>query len=121
MYRSNFGIDKFSKGHLISLLKNFLKKNQKVYCRALQKKISLAKLPEAIVERKQDSKKRLQCFFVAIEILKKSSDYKTTSIKGEKCFEVRVLSREGNMVFLHLREEIKRKDKVTYLVSTFYK
>lgn len=123
MYQSSISINRtYNKPHLLKLLKKFLKKNKKISFKSLKREVSLAKLPEAITERKRDAKIRLQCFFVAIDILRKSHGHKELTINGDTCFEVHGKDKNGDNVFLHLREEkSEHKDRIVYLISTFWK
>ncbi len=69
MYQSKILISTYNKLHCLNILSDFLQKNRSIYCRALKKKVSLKKLPEVFLQRK-NAKHRLQRFFVAIDILK---------------------------------------------------
>jgi hypothetical protein len=69
-YKSKLEISKKSQSILINFLNKFLEKNKTVYCKAFKRKISLKKLPEVITERGSSTTRRLQRFWVSIDILK---------------------------------------------------
>jgi hypothetical protein len=71
-YRSKLEISKKSQSALINFLKKFLEKNETIYSKAFKRKMSLNKLPEAITQRGSSTTRRLQRFWVSIDILKHS-------------------------------------------------
>jgi hypothetical protein len=85
--------------------------------------VLLSKLPEAILNRKSTQKARLECFLVAMDILRNSTDYSIrVNGKNQKEVEMYGMSVDNKQVKIHLREEItSQKDKRTYFVSCFYK
>ena len=87
MYKSKLVISTKSRKILINFLNHFLEKNNTIYCRAFKRKVSLGKLPEAILERKSSATKRLQKFSVAIDILKHESKYKI-NLSNNSEFEI---------------------------------
>lgn len=119
MYKVKIAISTKSKKILINFLNDFLAKNNKIYCRAFKRKISLDKLPEAIIERKSSVTQRLQKFWVAIEILKFEKKY-TINPENEKEFEIIWFDKNNKKVIIHIREEkTPKKDKILYFVSCF--
>ena len=119
-YQSKIAISQKSKQVLTKKLLLFLEKNHKTYCKALKRKVFLDKLPDAIIERKQSATHRLQCFFVAIDILK----HETTSSVRERsgCLEYEIIGTDcnGKKVYVHLREELSiKKDRVLFFVSCY--
>ena len=103
---------------LRSYLDVFLSKKNKIYCRALQRKVSLDKLPEVLLGRR-DAKRRLSKFIVAVDILRYSHEVSEDSIDDCRCFEIRGLDANGILVIVHLREERVRNDRVLYFVSCY--
>ncbi len=121
MYRSKEFLAKKSTSTLKQYLNLFLEQNSYVRCKALKnRKIFFTKLPAAIIKRK-DLRDRLRSFWVGIDILKKSDHFSHRVIKGNNEYEFEGLSSENKRVFIHLREEVSRKDKKLFLISTYYK
>ncbi len=119
MHTSKINISSKWKKILLNFLSAFLDKNNKIYCRAFKRKVSLAKLPDAIINRKSSSTARLQRFTVAVDILKHEKDYKVNSENSSE-FEIIWYDQGWKKVTIHLREEISLwKDKVLYFVSCF--
>ena len=102
-------------------LLRFLNKNQYVYCRSLKRKISLQKLPDAIVKRKSSARKRLQKFPVAINILKHSKLFTQNKNDLKQIqYEIKGLSHCGKIVTIHLREEVdSQKNRQIYFISCY--
>ena len=119
MYKSKIAISTKWRIILINFLNKFLKTNNKIYCRAFKRKISLNKLPEAIINRKSSVTQRLQKFWVAVEILKHEKNYKKNP-ENEKEFEIIWFDKNNKKVIIHIREEkTLKKDKILYFVSCF--
>ncbi len=70
MYQSHIALSTKSKDVLSKKLHEFLLSHEKTYCKALKRTVSLGKLPEVILKRKESSTARLRCFFVALDVLK---------------------------------------------------
>jgi hypothetical protein len=120
MYQSNKRISRKNKQILTEDLKVFLKNNKKTYCKALKRTVDLSKLPEAITKRKTSATARLQKFWIAIEILKKSKNCKTRELKG--CIEYEIIGLDTNKtkIAVHLREELSiQKNRVLFFVSCY--
>lgn len=121
MYKSNIAIYTINKKALLVLLNDFLKPHKKIHCKALKRKVSLEKLPEAIVKRKLSATRRLQCFFVAIDILKNENRYAVRKNKGCFEYEIKGSDRNGVKVTIHIREEIdNHKNKALFFLSCYY-
>lgn len=102
-------------------LSDFLQQKKALYSPAFRRKISLSKLPEAITKRKESQKRRLECVFVAFDILRKAKTYTVFSEK-KKEYEIIGESAEGKVVFIHVREEeSSQKDKILFFVSCYYR
>ncbi len=120
MYKSKIRISTETKNKLVKKLNDFLVKNKKIYCRSLKRKIYLNKLPETIIRRKTSASKRLQRFFVAIDILKHEKKFKVRENKGCLEYEIIELDSLKNKVYIHLREELTlKKDRILYFVSCY--
>ena len=120
MYQSREFIEKKSTNALKQYLVEFLKANSFIRCKALKnRKVFLNKLPDAITKR-QNASSRLRCFWVAMDILKKSNGVNHRVCDGKKEYEVWGFSAEGKKVYIHLREEVTKKDKRLFLISTYY-
>ena len=117
LFVSKMYVEKKSASIMKSRLIIFLRNHSWIHCKALNRKIFLSKLPDAIIKR-SNAKNRLQCFWVALDILKKSHSF-IVSTKNE--YEIKGLSADGNIVFIHLREEKISKDKMMFLISTYHK
>jgi hypothetical protein len=123
VYQSKGKIQNKNLGSLKSDLILFLSQKSFIYSKALGKKVLLSKLPDVILNRKSTQKARLECFLVAMDILRNSKECtERTNNKKEKEFEIQGLSAENKKIFVHVREEVSlHKDKQTYFVSCFYK
>ncbi len=100
----------------------FLEKHKFLYSKSFRKKISLEKLPEVILERKNLRKNRLACFSCAMDILKNGKCTPIQNPKNKNEFEIKGLSQEGNIVFLHVRKETdKKKNTQFFFVSCYSK
>ena len=117
MYKAKIAISTKWRIILINFLNKYLEKNNKVYCRAFKRKISLKKLPEAIINRKSSVTQRLQKFMVAIEILKFERKYEVNP-ENENEFEIVWFDKNNKKVIIHIREEKSlKKDKILYFIS----
>lgn len=116
MYQSNRRILTRNSQRLHTDVKELLHTKKKIRCKSLGRFISLQKLPEAIVNRR-DSKRRLQSFWVALDIVKHAPSYRNVIIDGYRCFELRGVDALGAVVIVHLREEHVQKDRIVYFVS----
>lgn len=120
MYKSKLEISNKNRKILEFKLNEFLMFNKKIHCKALRRKISLFKLPQAITKRRSSATKRLQCFFVAVDILKNEKEHLVREAGGCLEYEIKGLDRSGKVVRAHLREElIAKKDKILFFVSCF--
>jgi hypothetical protein len=101
----------------------YLQQQPFVYSKALRRRVLLSKLPECLLNRKSTQKQRLQCFLLAMDILKHSKGYTLQyNTKHQKEFNIFGFSADNHEVHVHLREETsKTKDRRTYFVSCFYK
>ncbi len=120
MYQSNQDLSTKTKIQLESNIKKYIQDNPIKRCKALKRNIRLDKYIEANKKRK-DVKIRFSAFLVGMDILKKSKKFTQKKKKGFNCFELKGLALNKEIVTLHLREEIYKKDKILYLISTFYK
>ncbi len=119
LYISQKVITHRSKQSLIYDLKNYVQKTICIQCKALKnRKLFLDKLPDIILERK-NAKHRLECFSIAIEILKKSTYIKQNILNNTE-YEVFGLDRNKNMIKVHIREEIHLKNKKLFFISCFW-
>ncbi len=120
MYKSQLAIESKAKAILIRKLDKFLKNNQKVYCKSLKRTVFLDKLPDAILKRKQSATKRLQRFFVSIDILKNQKKYFIREYKGCLEYEIIGLDQNNKKVYIHLREELSiKKDRMLFFISCY--
>jgi hypothetical protein len=120
MYQSKIAISKKTKRILTVKLNEFLTAHQKTYCKALKRPVSLDKLPEAILNRKESSTTRLQKFFVALDILRNETRCMARENKGCLEYEIKGLDRTGKTIYIHLREELSiKKDRVLFFVSCY--
>ena len=120
MYFSKITIDHEPRVILKKRLLDFLRNKNFIYSKALKRKIFLTKLPDAILERKDSQKRRLQCFRVAIDILRRSKHF-SQNPKNRNEFEIKGFSAENYTVFVHLREEISQKNRQLFFVSCYFK
>lgn len=72
-------------------------------------------------EQRKDAALRYQCFFIALDIAGHERKILTKFLDGKRCFEIYGKAKNGEVVRLHLREEVEQKDKVLYLISCFWK
>lgn len=75
MYQSKIGISTKSGSELEKFFIGICTKRAFIYCRALRRKISLEKLPQAITLRKESSTWRMKRFLVALDILQFEKQY----------------------------------------------
>jgi len=120
MYHSKLPLNKKPLPTLKKYFLSFLKEHQKIYCSALGRPVFLNKQPNAILMRK-DAKNRLECFSVAIDILKHAKQFKQRENGQNHEFSIIGLSKEKTHVTIHLREELDKKDRRLFLISVFYK
>ncbi len=70
-----------------------------------------------------DKNLRLSYFFAAMELLKVASSQdlsaKDKIINGKKCYEFLWITPNNSIFCVHIREEVSRKDRKLYLISTF--
>ncbi len=98
----------------------FLKKIKSISVKSLNRKLFLDELPEAICNRKESRTNRIRCFWVAIDILKHEKKYKIHS-KNNKEFEIKGISRDGKITYIHLREKVDlHKDKKLFFISCYH-
>lgn len=120
MYQSSIYASKAGAQFLRIELVQILRYKNSIYSKALKRKVFFDKLPEVLLARK-DCKHRLQCFIVSLDILKKSKTC-TVNPNNDSEFEVLGLAKNGEVVRIHLREELdEKKNKKVYFVSCFYK
>jgi len=103
---------------LKSNLNSIIKKKRKIYCKTLKRSVFLSRLPAAITER-HDAKRRLQCFDVALDILKNNTYFRIKTVGGEPCYEIYGKDARGKTVVVHLREETHKKDRKLFFISCF--
>lgn len=122
MYQSKKHIDNKNAHTLKRYLDDFLSQKTYVVCKALgNRKVFLSELPDAITKR-HDSTRRLKCFVVGLDILRRSHDVELKTKNRKNEYEIIGLADGGEKVFIHLKEETRQgKDKKLYLVSTFYR
>jgi len=118
MYRSKRQISRENLPKLKANLVLFLRQKNRVYCRALKRPVHLTKLPDALVER-QDAKRRLQRFLVAVDILAGAKTYERRQLRGKTNYEITGMDVNGVLVCVHVREEVVRKDRILYFVSCY--
>ena len=116
MYQSRKRISGKGMQQLKSNLSTFVNRKDRVYCKALKRPVSLDKLPTVITER-HDAKRRLQVFDVALDILRNETQCAECVLNGYTCYEIRGKAADGNVVIIHLREEVIHKDRVLFFVS----
>jgi len=93
-------------------------KNHK--CGILKRKVSLEKYFESN-EKREDASVRFASFIVGLDILRSSKECTKIIKNGYICFEISGISKNKELVMVHLREEIINKDRILFLISTFYK
>ena len=121
MYQSKELISEKTKQVNLSRISKHISQNPKLErCRALKRKIFLEKYLDANKKR-SDAFIRFSCFFVALDILKKTPEYEEKNIDGFRCFEIKGYTKNNEIVTAHIREEEKSGDKKLFLISTFYK
>jgi len=87
----------------------------------MRRKIFLDKLPDAILRRRESAKNRLECFWVALDVLRNAEEFTSSQSKAHE-FEMVGESADGKRVFVHFREEISsEKDKRLFFVSCYHK
>lgn len=73
--------------------------------------------------KRHDKNRRRQKFISALELLSRvKKKHMTDKIKeptGRYSYEFKGITPSGKLVGVHIREEIERKDKKLYLISTF--
>lgn len=94
--------------------------NTHVCSKVLRRKVNLSKYIDSNIQR-SDAFIRFASFFVGLDIVKKSKDYEVKYIDGFRCFEISGSAKNGELVKVHIREEIIEKDRILFLISTFYK
>lgn len=100
--------------------KEYCEQHEHIYCKALKRKISLGKLPEAILYRKDSATARMKCFWVALDTLKKEKCFKSREIHGNIEYEIVWLDNEWKEVRIHLRQETtQKKDKIIFFISCY--
>lgn len=114
------------KGKLLDhvIEKEILRREGKIAFRGLGKRrpVFLTKYLEAN-ENRIDKNRRKQKFFAGLELLKRAQlEDMTDKIKeptGELSFEFKGIAPNEELVGVHIREVMERKDKKLYLISTF--
>lgn len=120
MYKSKLEISNKNRKSLEFKLQEFLAKHRKIHCKALGRKVSLGKLPQIIIRRNSSVARRLKRFFVTMDILKNEKDYFVRKKRGCLEYEIKGLDKNGNEVYIHLREELSTgKDKVLVFLSCY--
>jgi len=104
-------------------IKEYIQRRPKVMCNGLNgRPVFLTKYLEA-THRRMDRTRRRQRFFVGLDLLRKvKTDDITDKIKeptGEPSFEFKGITPSGEIVGVHVREEIEGKNRKLYLISTF--
>lgn len=120
MYKSKYSIIKETKQQLKKRIIRYIEKHSLRRCSALRRKVRMDKYIDANNFR-IDAKIRYSAFFSGIDILQKSKKYTKKIIDGYVCFEITGYAKNNEIVTLHLREESIDKDKILFLISTFYK
>ncbi len=116
IYQSKKFIEKQGTSTLRGMFKKYLKDHPFVRCKSLKnRKVFLDKLPEAIIKRK-NCKNRMQAFWVGIDIVKNA----TVVSKKISGYEILGISADKKKIHIHLREELYKKDKKLFLISTYY-
>ena len=122
MYTSRISL--FTNRNLSYLKKDllvFLKTSQYVHVKSMKnRKVFFDKLPEVLFSRKKTVKKRLQSFFVAIDILRHEKKF-TVHSQNNKEFSIIGKSFDNTFVEIHIREEIIQGDRKLLFISCFPK
>ncbi|KMP11498.1 hypothetical protein UZ36_04160 [Candidatus Nitromaritima sp. SCGC AAA799-C22] len=92
-------------------------------CKGLNRRpVFLIKYLEATHGRRDQTRRR-QRFLAGVELLRRAKiEDITDQIKeptGEPAFEFKGITPKGEVIGVHIREEIEGKDKKLYLISTF--
>jgi hypothetical protein len=120
MYYSRHPISNQTKQQLKARIEEYISRHPVRRCKALKRNVQLSKYIAATNTR-ADAVLRYRSFFCAMQIIAKASDCKEKMINGFKCFEIQGRAQGGEVVTIHMREEVHDKDKILYLISTFYK
>ncbi len=104
-------------------IKAYIQKKPMVPCKGLNRRlVFLTKYIDATHGR-PDKTRRRQRFFAGVELLRRAKlEDMTDQIKeptGEPAFEFKGITSNGEVVGVHVREEVEGKDKKLYLISTF--
>ena len=118
MYQSKKQISSENLKQLKSDLDLILRQRKMVYCKALKRSVSPAKLPGAITNRR-NAKKCLRCPGVSVDILKNSSCCKKKIINKLSHYEIQGKDASGLTISIHLREETHQKDRKLFFISCY--
>lgn len=120
MYQSKKNVSSKSLSALKTEVRLFIHQNEKVYCKALKRTVSLQRALECLTENPKSAKHRLGRFLVAIDILGKETMHQQKTVKGKRCFEIIGKDRSGIEIRIHLREEMSdQKDRILYFISSY--
>jgi hypothetical protein len=109
-------IDK-TKAQCLARIKTYIRDVKSIRCGILRRRVFLSRFVEANNFR---NKERLQTFFAALEIIQKSKLCKEVYDKSErKCFRMLGMDVCGEIIEVHLREEMENKDRKLYFISSY--
>lgn len=106
---------------LKSRIQDFINSHPSVVSKGLgHRKVILTKFFIANSGRRE-TLQRLQSFFTAIELIKRSSQV-SYSVQGKTHYKITGITKSGKTILIHLREEkFQRKNRQLYLISCYWK
>ncbi|MBU1089977.1 hypothetical protein KKF38_04270 [Patescibacteria group bacterium] len=111
-----------SKSQLLKLVKSKIKKTPTLICPALNRRpVYLRKwISTNLGKNQRGALRRLQSFFVALEIIKKC-EVSYPNPKNSHEWELEGETPCGNMVKVHIREEAEHGNRLLFHISNFHK
>ena len=120
MYQSKVSLSPFTTAENKKVTKKYLTNNNSHKCSVLRRRVNIGKFYDANKERK-DASVRFSSFLTGVDILKKSKNITKIIKDGFVCYEIQGLTRNKELVMVHIREENTENGRELFLISTFYK
>ncbi len=119
MYRSKKLPSRKGRQALQREIKTYTDLHTVQYCKALKRKVNLTKALECL-ESRHNAKTRLQYFFVALDILRRSRAVQQCYINGSTCYAILGQDAAGKTIEIHLREEMtSMHNRTLFFISCF--
>lgn len=120
MYQSKLSLSPRPTNQNKDIVRKYISDNSSHKCSVLKRRVQLERYYEAN-DKRVDASVRFASFLPGADILKKSKNITKIFKDGFICYEIQGLTKNKELVMVHIREEQTPKGRELFLISTFYK